>query len=57
MQLSILIVSWNTKALLQACLEKLQAEVANLECEVFLVDNASADGSADMVRTAFPGFG
>ena len=54
MQLSILIVSWNTKALLQACLEKLQAEVANLECEVFLVDNASADGSADMVRTAFP---
>jgi GT2 family glycosyltransferase len=54
MQLSILIVSWNTRELLRACLEKLKPELTAIESEVFLVDNASADGSAEMVRNDFP---
>ncbi|MGH9547851.1 MAG: glycosyltransferase family 2 protein [Terriglobales bacterium] len=55
MQLSILIVSWNTRDLLRACLTKLQAELSSLaSTEVFLVDNASADGSASMVASEFP---
>lgn len=57
MRLSILIVSWNTRELLRACLERLGAEIIDdIACgqaEVFLVDNASADGSAAMVADSF----
>lgn len=64
MQLSIIIVSWNTRELLDRCLTALQAELSQLsldghsltdgsstthEWEVFVVDNDSQDGSADMV--------
>jgi GT2 family glycosyltransferase len=54
MQLSILIVSWNTKQLLQACLEKLSGELKEIDAEVFVVDNASSDDSAGMVAGEFP---
>jgi len=54
MQLSIIVVSWNTQALLRACLRKLHAELADLDCEVFVVDNNSADGSAAIVADEFP---
>ena len=54
--LSIIIVNWNTRELLVACLASVAAEVARLdqgEVETFVVDNASTDGSADMVRERF----
>jgi N-acetylglucosaminyl-diphospho-decaprenol L-rhamnosyltransferase len=54
MDLSVIIVNWNTKDLLAGCLRSLFATVRNLELEVILLDNASTDGSADMVRTRFP---
>jgi hypothetical protein len=54
MQLSIIIVSWNTQALLRACLTKLSGELSGIESEVFVIDNNSADGSAAMVRDEFP---
>jgi GT2 family glycosyltransferase len=54
MQLSIIIVSWNTKALLRECLNKLKPEVEGWDCEVFLVDNDSPDKSADMVAQEHP---
>jgi GT2 family glycosyltransferase len=60
MKLSIVIVSWNTRELLRACLTAVKAEIddpAHLllaETEVFLVDNASKDGSAEMVGESFP---
>ncbi|EKD75979.1 MAG: hypothetical protein ACD_43C00264G0004 [uncultured bacterium] len=54
MQLSIIIVSWNVKALLQRCLTSVYQYTTELEFEVFVVDNASHDGSADMVATEFP---
>src|SRR5581483_4421831 len=54
MQLSIIIVSWNTRQLLQACLTKLGAEIKGMDAEVFVIDNASADGSAAMVAEQFP---
>jgi GT2 family glycosyltransferase len=54
MQLSIIIVSWNTKALLEKCLSKLEPELSGIESEVFLVDNASPDNSAAMVTEEFP---
>jgi N-acetylglucosaminyl-diphospho-decaprenol L-rhamnosyltransferase len=53
--LSIVIVSWNTAPLLRGCLASLPAACEPLSCETFVVDNASRDGSAAMVRTEFPG--
>lgn len=51
--LSIVIVNWNTRELLLRVLGQLLAD-PRLPCEVLVVDNASADGSVDAVRTAFP---
>jgi GT2 family glycosyltransferase len=51
---SILIVNWNTREFLHACLSSLQATCSEIEHEVIVVDNASNDGSADMVATEFP---
>ena len=55
MDLSVLIVSYNTRELLDGCLTSV-ISMLNLgsDHEVVVVDNASADGSAAMVRSAFP---
>ena len=52
--LSIVIVSWNTRELLRECLSSIYAEPSGLALEVFVVDNGSTDGSAAMVRESFP---
>jgi GT2 family glycosyltransferase len=49
-QVTVAVVSWNTRELLAACLRSLAGE----EAEVWVVDNASSDGSAEMVRAQFP---
>ena len=54
MRLSIIIVSWNTRDLLADCLASVYAYPPNGRFEILVVDNASSDGSADMVRTQFP---
>jgi GT2 family glycosyltransferase len=53
-ELSIIIVSFNTRDLLRECLAAVQKEAASLRAEIFVVDNASSDGSADMVEREFP---
>ena len=52
---SIVIVSWNTRALVLECLESLPAATGGLSSEVLLIDNGSSDGTADAVRRAHPG--
>jgi N-acetylglucosaminyl-diphospho-decaprenol L-rhamnosyltransferase len=52
--LSIIIVSWNTETLLAQCLTSLFAHPPTARYEVWVVDNASSDGSAAMVREQFP---
>ena len=52
--LSIVIVSFNTKDLLLHCLESVQRNTTGLASEIFVVDNASKDGSADAVSKSFP---
>lgn len=53
-RLSIVVLSWNTRELLRACLASLRA-AGGLACQdVIVVDNASADASADMVAADFP---
>lgn len=54
MKLSIIIVSWNTRQILQECLQSVYDHPPRVGYEVWVVDNASADGSAQMVREAFP---
>jgi hypothetical protein len=53
--LSIIIVNWNTRDLLADCLRSVYNTVHDLTFEVFVVDNASSDGSAAMVHKRFPG--
>jgi len=51
----VIIVSWNVRELLRACLESVEETTASLDLDVWVVDNASSDGSAEMVRAEFPG--
>lgn len=55
-RLAVIIVSWNVRDLLAACLTSLYADLdrAGLEAQVWVVDNASTDGSPEMVRSQFP---
>ena len=54
MKLSIVIVSWNTKDLLEACLRSVYAYPLDQLFEVWVVDNKSKDDSVAMVRAQFP---
>jgi GT2 family glycosyltransferase len=49
--ISVAIVNHNTCGLLRTCLETIAQDPP---CETIVVDNASGDGSAGMVRSAFP---
>ncbi len=51
---SIVIVSWNTRDILRDCLESIYAQGDTTSYEIIVVDNASSDGSAEMVRNEFP---
>ena len=51
--LSIIIVSYNTRDLLRDCLASIPAGVTGIRAETFVVDNASADGSPEMVESEF----
>ena len=54
MDLSVIILSYNTKDLLEQALHTVAEAAAGMAAEVFVVDNASRDGSADMVAQNFP---
>jgi GT2 family glycosyltransferase len=54
MDLSIIVVSFNTRDLLRACLASIPPATAGLRCETIVVDNASGDGSAEMTAADFP---
>jgi GT2 family glycosyltransferase len=52
--LSISIINWNTRDLLASCLESVEQNHNGLNVEVIVVDNASTDGSQEMVQKQFP---
>ncbi len=53
--LSIIIVTWNGRRYTLKCLESLHANAGAIPTEIVLVDNASTDGTAEAIRTRFPG--
>lgn len=53
-QLSIIILNYNTKELLEDCLNSIKKYEDEVPLEVIVSDNASSDGSSDMVREKFP---
>jgi N-acetylglucosaminyl-diphospho-decaprenol L-rhamnosyltransferase len=52
--LSVIVLSWNTRDLLRECLESVERGRGALSVEVVVIDNASSDGSAEMVAAQFP---
>jgi len=54
MDLSIIIVSWNTAELTEKCLESVFSNPPNRDYEVWVVDNASNDNSVERIRKRFP---
>jgi hypothetical protein len=54
MDISIIIVNWNTRDLLQNCLKSVYRTICNVSYEIFVVDNASQDGSLAMLRDEYP---
>lgn len=51
---SVVIVSWNAKAYLAQCLKSLEEGICNYSMEVLVIDNASTDGSPELVAENFP---
>jgi len=54
MDVSIIIVSWNTRYILCDCVASIYAQTRDIKFEVIVIDNASTDGSAEMVTKEFP---
>ncbi|MFA7662315.1 MAG: glycosyltransferase family 2 protein [Patescibacteria group bacterium] len=54
MKLSIITVGWKVKDLLRECLTSIFEQTQNIDFEVFVIDNNSGDGTAEMVQNEFP---
>lgn len=52
--ISIIIVNYNVKYYLHACLLSVKAAIANVKAEVIVIDNQSSDGSAEYISNLFP---
>ncbi len=51
---SIIIVSFNTREILRECLQSVVRDATNLNVEILIVDNNSSDGSPEMIERDFP---
>lgn len=51
---SIVIVNWNSKALLRQCLTSILDNQGACTCEIVVIDNASFDGCGEMIAQSFP---
>jgi len=54
LDISVVIVGWNAKRYLELCLESLEKARPKRSMEVLVVDNASSDGSVEMIESKFP---
>ena len=54
MQVSVIIVNFNTRELLRNCLNSIYSQTKDISFEVIVSDNGSVDGSVEMLRSDFP---
>ena len=54
MDLSVIIVSFNVRAYLFHCLNSVKSAADKIDCEIFVVDNNSEDGSSEMIKMNSP---
>ena len=55
-KLSIIVVNYNVEYFLDQCLHSVKSAINNLACEVIIVDNASIDGSLEMIHSKYDDF-
>ena len=54
MDVSIIIVNYNTKILLADCIKSIKEQTKNIEYEIIVSDNGSTDGSKELICTQYP---
>lgn len=54
MDVSVIVVNWNTRELLRNCIRSICEQASNVQLEIIVIDNRSTDGSAEMVKEEFP---
>lgn len=54
LELTIIIVSWNTRDILLNCIKSISDEILPVSHQIIVVDNASSDNSVEAVRESFP---
>ena len=54
MNVSVIIVNYNTKELTKNCLASIFEKTKNIDFEVIVSDNGSTDGSIEMIKSDFP---
>lgn len=53
-RISIVIVTWNCKSYAQECLTSLQGQTGDFSTQIVVVDNASSDGTCEIIENQFP---
>ena len=53
-ELSIIIVNWNSKAFLQQCLASIESHTGDIACEIIVIDSGSFDGCGQMLSEHYP---
>ncbi|MFN9709906.1 MAG: glycosyltransferase family 2 protein [Bacteroidota bacterium] len=54
MKLSVIIVNYNVRFFLEQCLHTVQKAMSGIDGEIWVVDNASSDGSRNYLEPLFP---
>ena len=54
MDLTIIVVNYNVKEFLEQSIISVKKSGKDIQYELFVVDNASSDGSIDLIRKKFP---
>ncbi len=54
MDLSVVIVIWNSREYIEECLDGVYAAAGNRDIEVLVIDNASTDGGAELILRCYP---
>lgn len=54
MQLSVIILNFNVQHFLELCVLSVQKAIQNIDAEIIVIDNYSADGSCEMIESHFP---